>query len=64
MFMRLTLRLSDEFGKALPDTTLKACENADAILFGSVGGPKWEHLPPNFSHNFGAHGPLLKVKKF
>lgn len=36
----------DQFGKALPDTTLAACEQADAILFGSVGGPKWEGLPP------------------
>ncbi|SQC39281.1 3-isopropylmalate dehydrogenase [Klebsiella pneumoniae] len=22
------------------------CEQADASCFGSVGGPKWEHLPP------------------
>ena len=37
----------DHHGKALPDVTLKGCEQADAILFGSVGGPKWEHLPAN-----------------
>ncbi|ATC96054.1 3-isopropylmalate dehydrogenase [Pseudoalteromonas tunicata] len=36
----------DQFGQALPDATLAACEQADAILFGSVGGPKWEKLPP------------------
>ena len=36
----------DKHGKALPEETLKACEQADAILFGSVGGPKWESLPP------------------
>lgn len=36
----------DAVGKALPDATLKACEEADAILFGSVGGPQWESLPP------------------
>ena len=36
----------DAQGKALPDDTLAACEQADAILFGSVGGPKWDHLPP------------------
>lgn len=36
----------DGFGKALPDSTLEACRQADAILFGSVGGPKWEKLPP------------------
>ena len=36
----------DETGEALPATTLRACEESDAILFGSVGGPKWENLPP------------------
>lgn len=36
----------DNHGKALPDSTVKVCEQADAILFGSVGGPKWEKLPP------------------
>jgi len=36
----------DECGEALPEKTLKLCEESDAILFGSVGGPKWEHLPP------------------
>ncbi|KAA6234511.1 3-isopropylmalate dehydrogenase [Campylobacter sp. LR264d] len=30
---------------ALSDETLKLCENSDAILFGSVGGPKWDNLP-------------------
>ena len=35
----------DAQGKALPDDTLEACEQADAILFGSVGGPKWDNLP-------------------
>lgn len=36
----------DRHGTALPDETLKICEASDAVLFGSVGGPKWEHLPP------------------
>lgn len=36
----------DADGHALPPDTLAACESADAILFGSVGGPKWESLPP------------------
>ncbi len=36
----------DATGKALPPETLKTAEGAHAILFGSVGGPKWEHLPP------------------
>ncbi len=36
----------DNHGAALPDSTIKLCEQSDAILFGSVGGPKWESLPP------------------
>jgi 3-isopropylmalate dehydrogenase len=36
----------DRQGAALPAETLKICEASDAILFGSVGGPKWESLPP------------------
>jgi 3-isopropylmalate dehydrogenase len=36
----------DNHGNALPESTVKGCEESDAILFGSVGGPKWENLPP------------------
>ena len=36
----------DNHGVAFPDSTHKVCEEADAILFGSVGGPQWESLPP------------------
>ena len=32
-------------GDPLPADTLKKCEAADAILFGSVGGPKYDTLP-------------------
>jgi 3-isopropylmalate dehydrogenase len=35
----------DEEGKALPAATLALCEKCDAILFGAVGGPRWESLP-------------------
>jgi len=35
----------EEVGKALPEETLKACQEADAVLLGAVGGPKWDHLP-------------------
>lgn len=31
-------------GVALPNNTLKSCEQSDAILFGAVGGPQWEYL--------------------
>jgi 3-isopropylmalate dehydrogenase len=32
----------DATGNPLPDGTLAACERADAILLGAVGGPKWD----------------------
>ena len=50
----------DNHGKALPDSTLATCESADAILFGSVGGPKWENLPPAEQPERGALLPLRK----
>jgi 3-isopropylmalate dehydrogenase len=50
----------DAYGKALPEDTLKACEQADAVLFGSVGGPKWESLPPAEQPERAALLPLRK----
>ena len=35
----------DATGDPLPPSTLALCERSDAILFGSVGGPKWDGLP-------------------
>lgn len=34
----------DASGKSLTDETLKACQAADAVLLGAVGGPKWDDL--------------------
>jgi 3-isopropylmalate dehydrogenase len=50
----------DNHGKALPDSTLEACRSMDAILFGSVGGPKWENLPPKEQPERAALLPLRK----
>src|SRR5690625_3942040 len=50
----------DRHGKALPDETLKLCGENDAILFGSVGGPKWESLPP---HEQPERASLLPLRK-
>ena len=36
----------DETGTALPDATLEACQKADAVLLGAVGGPKWDSTDP------------------
>jgi 3-isopropylmalate dehydrogenase len=32
----------DAHGVPLPDATLAACQDADAILLGAVGGPRWD----------------------
>jgi 3-isopropylmalate dehydrogenase len=32
----------DETGDPLPPATLAACQKADAVLLGAVGGPKWD----------------------
>ncbi len=50
----------DAVGSPLPQETITACENADAILFGSVGGPKWENLAPDDQPERGALLPIRK----
>jgi 3-isopropylmalate dehydrogenase len=50
----------DRHGEALTRETLAICEKADAILFGSVGGPKWEKLPPQKQPERAALLPLRK----
>lgn len=35
-------RAIDETGSALPHESLRACLEADAVLLGAVGGPKWD----------------------
>jgi 3-isopropylmalate dehydrogenase len=51
----------DNEGKALPETTVDICKASDAILFGSVGGPRWESLPPEEQPERGALLPLRRI---
>src|SRR5215213_8725283 len=37
----------DATGTALPDETLDACRNADAVLLAAVGGPRWDTTEPD-----------------
>lgn len=53
----------DASGEPLPKDTLELCRESDAILFGSVGGPKWENLPPEKQPERGALLPLRKEFK-
>ena len=51
----------DRYGEALPQVTIDVCKRADAILFGSVGGPKWESLPAEKQPERAALLPLRKM---
>ena len=35
----------DASGVPLPDSSLETCLNADSVLLGAVGGPKWDNQP-------------------
>lgn len=50
----------DACGEALPPKTLSLCRRSDAILFGSVGGPRWETLPPDRQPERASLLPLRK----
>src|SRR5438270_1538514 len=49
----------DAAGTPLTDATLTQAMAADAVLFGSVGGPKWESLPFEMQPERG----LLRLRK-
>ncbi|BAL83350.1 3-isopropylmalate dehydrogenase [Selenomonas ruminantium subsp. lactilytica TAM6421] len=36
----------DKFGTPLPQETIDACKAADGVLFGAVGGDKWDKVDP------------------
>ncbi|WP_017471711.1 3-isopropylmalate dehydrogenase [Amphibacillus jilinensis] len=49
----------DEVNMPLPDQTIQAAEQADAVLLGAVGGPKWDNNPSELRPERG----LLKIRK-
>ncbi|PKM76243.1 MAG: 3-isopropylmalate dehydrogenase [Firmicutes bacterium HGW-Firmicutes-15] len=50
----------DAVGHPLPESTLAACRESDAVLLGAIGGPKWEELPVHLRPEVGALLPLRK----
>ncbi len=50
----------DASGTPLPEETLELCRRSDAVLLGSVGGPKWDTLPPEKRPE---RGGLLALRK-
>jgi len=49
----------DKYGAPLTDETLAIAQKSDAVLFGAVGGPKWENLPYDMRPERG----LLRLRK-
>lgn len=49
----------DETGDPLPQATIDACRQSDAILLGAVGGPKWDDPTAKTRPEVG----LLKIRK-
>lgn len=49
----------DNCGNPLPDETLAGCKNSDAILFGAIGGEKWDKLEKPLRPESG----LLRLRK-
>lgn len=49
----------DRAGVPLPDETIEGCLRADAVLFGAIGGEKWDSLPRELRPESG----LLKLRK-
>ncbi|MGE0845719.1 MAG: 3-isopropylmalate dehydrogenase [Flavobacteriaceae bacterium] len=49
----------DAHGEAIADATVKLAEEADAVLFGAVGGPKWDSVPYDKRPEAG----LLRLRK-
>lgn len=46
----------DKYGVPLPESTLAACRESDAVLLGAVGGPKWESMPADRTPEAGLLG--------
>ncbi|WP_018123431.1 3-isopropylmalate dehydrogenase [Desulfovibrio oxyclinae] len=49
----------DATGGPLPDSTVERCKEADAVLLGAVGGPKWDTIDPSIRPEKG----LLGIRK-
>lgn len=49
----------DNRGNPLPDETLEGCKKSDAILFGAIGGAKWDSLEKHLRPESG----LLRLRK-
>ena len=49
----------DKYGVPITDENMQKCKDADSVLLGAVGGPKWDNLPSNIR----PEKALLAVRK-
>lgn len=49
----------DKYGKPVTDETVDKASKADAVIFGAVGGPKWDNVP----YDIRPEGGLLRLRK-
>jgi 3-isopropylmalate dehydrogenase len=49
----------DKYGVPITDEGMQACLQADSVLLGAVGGPKWDNCPPQIR----PEKALLAVRK-
>lgn len=49
----------DAYGVPLRDEDLELAANSDSVLFGAVGGPKWDDVPANIRPEYG----LLQLRQ-
>ena len=54
----------DETGVPLPDETIQGVKKCDAVLFGAIGGPKWDNLERNLRPESGLLGLRKEMGTF
>lgn len=54
----------DETGVPLPDETIKGVKKSDAVLFGAIGGPKWDNLERHLRPESGLLGLRKEMGTF
>ena len=54
----------DAHGVAVTDETVAKAKAADAVIFGSVGGPKWDKVPYEHRPEAGLLAPAQGPRSF
>ncbi len=54
----------DETGVPLPEETIQGVKRCDAVLFGAIGGPKWDNLPRHLRPESGLLGLRKEMGTF